>query len=352
VRPLAGTLLMPHAPAAPPRAPTRVGAALVAVGSAFPDASVATAEIAAPLGLEADWITRRTGVQSRHRLAADGSLCALAEAAARRALAAADTDARDVDLLLLATMTPDAITPHGAATVAAGVGAWRAGTMDVNAACTGFLAALSLAVGQVESGRAEVALVIGADAMSRVLDYGDRVTAGIFGDGAGAVVVRALPGEASRVGPFVLESDGAAGEAIVTPWPAGPVRMEGQRTFRRAVDALVDVAERASAMAGVRVCDLDLAVLHQANGRITTAVGERLALPPERVVDCIARIGNTTSASVPTALAVAAEDGRLRTGARVLLGAFGAGLAWGGTVVEWGAPGAPAPTTAARSAAA
>jgi 3-oxoacyl-[acyl-carrier-protein] synthase-3 len=334
---LAGTLVMPHARVAPPT-PMRTGAALVAVGAAFPDGSVPTADIAAPLGIDAEWIVRRTGVQARRRLAEDGSLCALAETAARRALAAADTEAREVDLLLLATMTPDAITPHGAATVAAGLGAWRAGTMDVNAACTGFLAALSLAVGQVESGRAEVALVIGADAMSRVLDYDDRVTAGIFGDGAGAVVVRALPpGAASRVGPFVLESDGAAGDAIVTPWPAGPVRMEGQRTFRRAVDALVDVGERAAGLAGVRVEDLDLVVLHQANQRITAAVGERLALPDERVLDCIASIGNTTSASVPTALAVAAEDGRLRPGARVLLGAFGAGLAWGGTVVEWGA---------------
>ncbi|WP_445149785.1 beta-ketoacyl-ACP synthase 3 [Baekduia sp. Peel2402] len=335
---MAGTVLTPQARRAPAPPSTRTGAALVAVGAAFPDAEVGTDAIAAGVGVETDWIVRRTGVESRRRIAEGGSLCALAEAASRRALADAEVDARDVDLLILATMTPDAITPHGAATIAAGLGAWRAGTMDLNAACTGFLAALSLAVGQVESGRARTALVIGADAMSRVLDYNDRVTAGIFGDGAGAVVVRALPGEASRVGPFVLESDGAAGDAIVTPWPAGPVRMEGQRTFRRAVDALADVGQRASALAGVAVADLDLAVLHQANARITAAVAERLALPTERVVDCIGQIGNTTSASIPTALAYAASDGRLCPGATVLLGAFGAGLAWGGTVVEWGAP--------------
>ncbi|MCW2983398.1 MAG: ketoacyl-ACP synthase, partial [Conexibacter sp.] len=256
--------------------------------------------------------------------------------AARAALADADLDPLGVDLLLLATMTPDAITPHGAATIAAALGAHRAGTIDLNAACTGFLAALSLAVGQVESGRASTVLVIGADAMSRVLDYDDRVTAGIFGDGAGAVVVRAVDGD-SRVGPFVLEADGAAGDAIVTPWPAGPVRMEGQRTFRRAVDSLVDVALRTTALAGTTVADIDLAVLHQANARITAAVGERLALPADRVVDCIARIGNTTSASLPTALSYAAADGRLREGSRVLLAAFGAGLAWGGTVLTWGA---------------
>ncbi|HWI72004.1 MAG TPA: beta-ketoacyl-ACP synthase 3, partial [Baekduia sp.] len=284
--------------------PMRAGAALVAVGAAFPDGDVATEAIAGPLGIEADWLVRRTGVHARRRIADGASLCDLAADAARSALDEAGTKAGDVDLLLLATMTPDAITPHGAATIAARLGATRAGTMDVNAVCTGFLAALSLAVGQVESGRAETVLVIGADAMSRVLDYGDRVTAGIFGDGAGAVLVRAIPGD-SRVGPFELESDGAAGDAIVTPWPAGPVKMEGQRTFRRAVDSLVDVALRATALAGTTVADLDLAVLHQANARITAAVGERLELPEDRVVDCIAQIGNTTSASLPTALAFA-----------------------------------------------
>jgi 3-oxoacyl-[acyl-carrier-protein] synthase-3 len=317
--------------------PTRVGASLVSVASSFPVAGVPTAEIAAPLGIEADWLVRRTGVESRRRIGAGECLCDLAADAAARALDDADVDPASVDLLLLATMTPDAITPHGAATIASAIGATRAGTMDLNAACTGFLAALSLAVGQVESGRARTVVVIGADAMSRVLDYADRVTAGIFGDGAGAVVVRAVAGD-SHVGPFVLEADGASGDAIVTPWPAGPVRMEGQRTFRRAVDSLVDVALRTTALAGTTVADLDLAVLHQANARITAAVGERLELPAERVVDCIAQIGNTTSASLPTALAHAQADGRLRDGSRVLLAAFGAGLAWGGTVLTWGPP--------------
>ncbi|MES1194035.1 MAG: beta-ketoacyl-ACP synthase 3 [Solirubrobacterales bacterium] len=328
------------APQDQPRArvvrPTRVGAALVSVAASFPARGVPTAEIAEPLGIEADWLVRRTGVESRRRIGAGECLCDMAADAARRALADAAVEPAAVDLLLLATMTPDALTPHGAATVAAAIGATSAGTMDLNAACTGFLAALSLAVGQVESGRAQTVVVIGADAMSRVLDYDDRVTAGIFGDGAGAVVVQAVQGD-SQVGPFVLEADGAAGDAIVTPWPAGPVRMEGQRTFRRAVDALVDVALRTTALAGTTVADLDLAVLHQANARITAAVGERLDLPAERVVDCIAQIGNTTAASLPTALAHAHADGRLQPGSRVLLAAFGAGLAWGGTVLTWGA---------------
>jgi 3-oxoacyl-[acyl-carrier-protein] synthase-3 len=317
--------------------PAHTGAALVSVASCFPAADVPTADIAGPLGIEPDWLVRRTGVHRRRRLAGDERLNDLAAEAASAALADAGVAPETVDLLLMATMTPDTITPHSAAVVAAAIGATRAGTMDLNAACTGFVAALALAVGQVESGRARTVVVVGADAMSRVLDYDDRVTAGIFGDGAGAVLVRAVEGD-SRVGPFVLESDGGAGDAIVTAWPAGPVRMEGQRTFRRAVDSLVDVAHRATALAGTSVEHLDLAVFHQANARITAAVGERLGLATERVVDCIGDMGNTTSASLPTALARADADGRLRPGSLVLLAAFGAGLAWGGTVLTWGRP--------------
>ncbi|WP_187369069.1 3-oxoacyl-ACP synthase III family protein [Baekduia soli] len=314
--------------------PVAPGASVVSVASCFPDREVSTDEIAAPLGIEPDWLVRRTGVEHRRRAADGERLSDLAATAATDALNKAGVDAGEVDLVIVATMTPDDLTPHTAAVVAAGIGAHRAGALDVNAACTGFLAALSMAVGQVESSRARTVVVVGADIMSRVLDYGDRVTAGIFGDGAGAVVVRAVEG-ASLVGPFILESDGAEGDAILTPRPSGPVIMDGQRTFRRAVDALVDVAHRATAQAGVAVDQLDLAVLHQANARITRAVSERLGLPAERVVDCIARMGNTTSASLPTALAHAEQDGTLRPGARVLVAAFGAGLSWGGTVLIW-----------------
>lgn len=311
------------------------GAGLVAVAAAFPDADVTTDEIAAPLGVEAEWLVRRTGVERRRRLGPGERMSDLAADCSLRALRSAGIDATDVDLVIVATMTPDELTPHTAAVVAAAIGATRAGTVDVNSACTGFLAALSLAVGQVESGRAETVVVVGADAMSRVLDYNDRVTAGIFGDGAGAVVVRAIDG-GSHVGPIILEADGAESGAILTPRPAGPVHMDGQRTFRRAVDSLVDVAHRATALAGTTVHEIDLAVLHQANSRITRAVAERLELPEERVVDCIALMGNTTAASLPTALAYAQDAGDLRPGSRVLLAAFGAGLAWGGTVVTWG----------------
>jgi 3-oxoacyl-[acyl-carrier-protein] synthase-3 len=320
---------------------TRVGASVVAAGSCFPGTVVPTADIAGALDVESDWLVRRTGVAFRHKASGDERLTDVAASAARRALERAQVGADEVDLVIVATMTPDDLTPHTAAIVAAEIGARGAGAVDVNAACTGFLAALALAVGQVESGRAGTVVVIGADFMSRVLDYSDRTTAGIFGDGAGAVVVRGVEGD-SPVGPILLESDGRDGDVIHTPRPSGPVRMDGQRTFRRAVDTLSDVASRASALVGMAVGDLDLAVFHQANARITKAVGERLGLRPERVVDCIAELGNTTSASLPTALAHADAAGTLHAGDRVLLAAFGAGLSWGGTVLTWNGAGAGA----------
>jgi 3-oxoacyl-[acyl-carrier-protein] synthase-3 len=320
----------------------------VSAGSCFPDQVVPTDAIAGPIGIEADWLVRRTGVAFRHRAADGERLTDVAASAARRALSRAGVAPSEVDLIIVATMTPDDLTPHTAAIVAADIGAHGAGAVDLNAACTGFLAALALAVGQVESGRAGTVVVVGADFMSRVLDYGDKTTAGIFGDGAGAVVVRSVDGD-SPVGPILLESDGGEGDAIHTPRPAGPVKMDGQRTFRRAVDTLSDVALRATALVGMKVGDLDLAVFHQANARITKAVGERLELRPEQVVDCIGAMGNTTSASLPTALAHADAAGNLHDGDRVLLAAFGAGLSWGGTVITWNAAGSATRSTAASA---
>jgi 3-oxoacyl-[acyl-carrier-protein] synthase-3 len=308
---------------------------MTAVAAGVPSQTVSTAQIAERLDVPAEWIVRRTGVESRHRAGPDERLTDLAAEVSLAALQKAGRSADEVDLVLLGTMTPDEITPHAAPQVAAAIGAHAAGAVDVGAACTAFFSALALAVGQIESGRAGCAVVVGADFMSRVLDYDDPVTAGIFGDGAGAVVVEAVPGP-SRFGPFVMGADGAAGSAIVTPRPAGPVTMEGQATFRRAVDTLEDVSRRAADLAGVAIQDIDLAVFHQANGRITRSVRERLGLPSERVVDNIDRYGNTTAATLPLALADADARGQLAAGSRVLLAAFGAGLTWGGTVFTWG----------------
>jgi 3-oxoacyl-[acyl-carrier-protein] synthase III len=309
-------------------------AAVTAVGAALPSMSVPTSEVAARLGVEPDWIVKRTGIQHRYRAGPGERLTDVAASASLMALERADLRPRELDLVLVATMTPDELTPHAAPLVAGAIGADHAGAMDIGAACTAFLSALAVAVGQIEAGRARTALVVGADFMSRIVDPDDRTTAGIFGDGSGAVVVQSVSGP-PRFGPFVLRADGAAGKAIVAPRPAGPVRMDGQTTFRRAVASLAEASRQALALAGATLDEIDLAVYHQANSRITQRVAEELGLPNERVVDCIAEYGNTTAATLPIALNHAHRSGKLREGTRVLLGAFGAGLTWGATVLTW-----------------
>jgi len=245
--------------------------------------------------------------------------------------------AEQVDLVLVATTTPDEVMPNAAPLVAHELGAVRAGAFDIGAACTGFLSALAVGTGQIEAGRAQVVLVIGADFMSRILDPDDRTTAAVFADGAGAVVLQAT-GETGRIGPIVLGSDGAGADHIIVPREEGVIRMRGHETFREAVARLSLATVQAARAAGTRLDDIDLFVYHQANGRILTAVGERLGLPADRVVDCISQYGNTSAATLPLALAHVDEQGRLKPGYRVLLGAFGAGFTWGATVVEWSPP--------------
>jgi 3-oxoacyl-[acyl-carrier-protein] synthase-3 len=308
---------------------------VVAVGSALPDASVATADIEDRLGLEPGWLVRRTGVVSRHRALPEDDLGELGGKAALQALDRATTRPEAVDLVLAATMTPREGEPSLAGAVAKRIGAARADALDVSAACSGFVYALALATGCVEAGRARQVVVVGGDLMSRLVDHDDRVTAGIFGDGAGAVVVRAVDG-LSAVGPYVLGADGGHADAIVAAHPSGPVRMDGRRVFRLAVDRLVETSNEAVRRAGITLDDVDLVVPHQANARITRAIRDRLGLKSERVVDCIARYGNTTGGTLPIALSHAHADGRLRFGSRVLLVAFGAGLAWGAVVLTWG----------------
>jgi len=309
---------------------------VVSAASSLPATVVTTAAIEKRLGLEQDWIRRRTGIDRRHRAQPDENLTMFAADAANGALIRAGVAPGDVDLVVVATMTPDLLTPHPASQVAGKLGTTQAGAIDIGGACSAFLVALTMTAGYIEAGRAETAVVVGADLMSRVLDHDDRVTAGIFGDGAGAVVVRAVPAP-SRVGPTALGADGGDGDAILTPWPAGPVTMDGQRTFRRAIESLSACSVEAVGRAGLTLEEIDLFVPHQANGRITRAVGDELGLPTDRVVDCIDQYGNTTAGTLPIALAHAASQGRLEAGANVLLAAFGAGLAWGASTLRWGA---------------
>jgi 3-oxoacyl-[acyl-carrier-protein] synthase-3 len=300
--------------------------------AALPERVVENEEIAAPLGIDSDWIASRTGVLRRRRVSGE-NLVELSARAGARALELARVDPSEIDLVLVATFTPDELQPHAAPQVAARVGASGAGAIDIGAACTGFLSGLSLARAQVEAGGARAALVVGAEILSRVTDYGDRRTAGIFGDGAGAAVVAA--GAPGGIGQIVLRSDGGGADLIRCSNEERLVRMDGRAVFRAAVAAMSDVTLEVLSDAGLALDEIDLFVYHQANSRIITAVGERLGLPPERVIDSIAEYGNTSAASIPIALTEAAAAGRLRPGSRLLLSAFGAGLAWGAGIVEW-----------------
>ena len=313
-----------------------VGAAISSVGASLPETVVPNADIAARIGVSDEWIVRRTGIRARRVAGPTERLTTHATQAATASLRRAGIAPEQVDLVLVATATPDEVMPNAAPLVAHELGAVRAGAFDIGAACTGFLSALAVGTGQIEAGRAHCVLVIGADFMSRILDPNDRSTAAVFADGAGAVVLQAT-GETGRIGPIVLGSDGAGADHIIVPREQGVIRMRGHETFREAVARLSLATVQAARAAGTRLDDIDLFVYHQANGRILSAVGERLGLPAERVVDCISQYGNTSAATLPLALAHVDEQHRLKPGHRVLLGAFGAGFTWGATVVQWGA---------------
>jgi 3-oxoacyl-[acyl-carrier-protein] synthase-3 len=320
-----------------PFSPQRYGAVVASVAVSVPERIVSNAEIGARLGVEDEWIVRRTGISTRRMATDDERLETHATASARAALARAGVDPLDVDLVIVATTTSDELMPGTAPLVAHALGATRAGAFDVGSACTGFLSALAVAAGLIESGRAGCAVVIGADLMSRITDPQDRSTAAVFADGAGAVVLLATTGE-GRIGPVVLGADGAGAQHIYVPRSDAKIRMRGHETFREAVARLTLCTHQATRAAGISLHDVDLFVYHQANGRILSAVGDRLGLAPERVVDCIGQYGNTCAATLPLALAFSESEGMLAPGDRVLLGAFGAGFTWGATVIEWGQP--------------
>jgi 3-oxoacyl-[acyl-carrier-protein] synthase III len=312
----------------------RAGAEIAGLGIAVPENVVANAAIAAHLGIDESWIVQRTGIDER-RIAADGERVSdLATAAGERALAAAGVAAAELDLILVATTSNDDLMPGASPRVAAALGAERAGAIDLNAACTGFVSALALACGQIESGRAANVLLVGAEVMSRITDPEDRGTAAVFADGAGAVLMRGAA--EGRIGPIVLGADGANADLVLATRAEGVTRMQGHETFRHAVDRMSVATTDAVAAAGLGLEEIDLFVYHQANARILKSVGERLRLPIERVVDSIVHFGNTSAASIPLALEDARLAGDLEPGAKVLIAAFGAGLTWGATVVEWG----------------
>jgi 3-oxoacyl-[acyl-carrier-protein] synthase-3 len=311
-----------------------ISAGIGGLGSALPPKRIGNEAIAAHLGLEAGWIERRTGIRERRRAAPDEGVSELASRAGRAALRSAGIDARELDMVLVATLAADDITPGAAPIVAAALGAVNAAAFDIGAACAGSLAALALAAGWIESGRARHVLVIGAEVLTRFVDPDDRRTMPLFGDGAGAMVLSA--GTSETFGPFVFGSDGSHAQTIRATRATGILEMDGHETFLRAVEQLSACTREVLMRAGLDLEDVDLFVYHQANARILSTVANRLGVPRERVFDCIAELGNTSAASLPLALEQAVRRGELKSGDRVVLGAIGAGLVWGATVLRWG----------------
>lgn len=280
------------------------------------------------------WISERTGIRRRHMAAPGESTADMAAAACREALAQAGADASEVDAIILATATPDSAFPSTATRVQEKLGIHRGFSFDISAACTGFIYAVGVADSMLRSGACRCALVIGAEAFTRILDWTDRGTCVLFGDGAGAVLLRAEdePGERGILSTH-LHSDGRHGDILQVE--GGMVRMAGREVFRHAVSKLASAVDEALAANSLAKADVQWLVPHQANLRIIDAMGRKLGLPAERVVVTVDRHANTSAASIPLALAEAVRDGRIRRGDLVLMEAIGGGLTWGAALARF-----------------
>ena len=313
-------------------------------GAYLPERIVTNDELAARLDTSDEWIRQRTGIGER-RVAAVGELTSdLALRAAEQALAAAGMKGGDLDLIVLATATPDNTFPATATRVQARLGMHRGAAFDVQAVCAGFIFALATADNALRLGQARTALVIGAETFSRILDWEDRGTCVLFGDGAGALVLRAIPDPGPHGRCILsnhLHSDGRQYDILyVDGGPSssgrtGFLRMEGREVFRQAVEHLSEVVDEALAANQLTAADIDWLVPHQANSRIIEGVGRKLGLSPDKVVTTIERHANTSAASIPLALATAVADGRIRPGHLILMEALGGGLTWGASLVRW-----------------
>ncbi|MFE4538988.1 beta-ketoacyl-ACP synthase III [Streptomyces scopuliridis] len=330
------------------RAPAGRTAVMAGIGSYVPPGVVTNDDLAARLDTSDEWIRSRTGIATRHVVSPGTATSDLAVEAGRRALKSAGS--ADIDAVVLATTTPDHLCPATAPAVAARLGLTGVPAFDVAAVCTGFLYGLASACGLIAAGIADRVLLVAADAFTTLIDAEDRATAVIFADGAGAVVLRAgRPDEPGAVGPLVLGSDGDLPDLIQVPAggsrqrssgraaPPGDhfFRMRGRDTYRHAVERMTAASREAVIRRGWRLTDIDRLAAHQANARILAAVADRLDIPAERQLSNIEHVGNTGGASIPLLLSQAAQDGRLSSGQKVLLTAFGGGLAWGATALTW-----------------
>jgi 3-oxoacyl-[acyl-carrier-protein] synthase-3 len=315
-------------------------ARIVGTGSYLPPRVVTNAELAQRVETSDEWIVTRTGIRQRHIAEASQASSDLALEASRAALRAAGIDPGSIDLIVVATSTPDFVFPSTACLLQAKLGVAGCPAFDVQAVCSGFVYGLAVADSFVRSGEARCALVVGTEVFSRILDWRDRATCVLFGDGAGAVVLRA--DERPGIRGCVLHADGRQAGILAVPGNvcggavtgSAFVRMDGQAVFKFAVRVLDDVAREVVAKCGLQLADVDWLIPHQANVRILDATVKRLGLPHERLVVTVDRHANTSAASVPLALDVAVRDGRIRPGHRVMLQGVGGGFTWGAALVE------------------
>lgn len=314
-------------------------AVIKGTGSALPQHRVSNAELAEKVETSDEWITERTGIKFRHIAGPDETTATLGAAAARNALDAAGMTPADIDLIIVATCTPDQTFPAAATKVQDLLGHHGGMAFDVAAVCSGFLYAFSVAENMIRAGSAGNALVIGSETMTRLLDWEDRATCVLFGDGAGAVVLSAETGE-SGVLATRLHADGRHNELLYvdggpsTTGTVGKLRMQGREVFRHAVTNLAGVMHEVLNDAGMKASEIDWVVPHQANARIIDATVRKLGLPAERVVLTVSDHANTSAASVPLALDVAVRDGRIKKGDIVVLEAMGGGFTWGASIVR------------------
>jgi 3-oxoacyl-[acyl-carrier-protein] synthase III len=314
---------------------------ITGLGCKVPDRVVTNDELAQHVDTSNEWILERTGIRERRMAARDEALSDVALPACLDALAQAGLEGKDVDLLIVATVTPDMAFPSTGAILADRLGAGDAAAYDLSAGCTGFMYALAQAYGMLAGGLSKRALVVGGDLLSRILDWTDRSTLVLFGDGAGAVVLETVP-ERGFLG-FELGADGAGGRNLWLPGsgsrifddPERFVKMNGREVFKFATRILVQSAEAVLEECGVSIDEVDVYVPHQANMRIIDHATRKLGVPSDRVVINVDRYGNTSSGSIPLALADAAADGRLQPGKLVLMTGMGAGLTWGSALLRW-----------------
>ena len=321
-----------------------IRAAVTGVGHYLPERVVPNAEFEATLDTSDEWIRERTGIERRHFAAAGEATSEMAARAARVALERAGRTPQDVDAVIVATSTPDLTFPSAATMVQRSLGMTNGFAFDIQAVCAGFVYALATATSLVLTGQARRVLVIGAETFSKILDFTDRATCVLFGDGAGAVLLEAVEGEGTSRDRGVLatdlHSDGTYRDLLyvdggISTGSAGLLRMEGKEVFRHAVQKLAQTAEIALEKAGLTGGDVDWIVPHQANLRIIKATAQKMGVPMERVVVTVQDHGNTSAASIPLALSVGAERGQVKPGDLLVMEAIGGGLAWGAIVLRW-----------------